>query len=1542
MNKKIFQILFFLIVIIAFAVVIKSFVDSITSDINEYSHILDTQPKSNISRLSPITINLAQYIDDNKYQINRPIDDEIISFNPSIEGYTYFTDKRTIEFQPNKPLPVGVSFRGKLNVNKLFPSVRLKPFYFKFSTSKLTFKVTIDEIIYYDSVGDEFPYISGNITFNDYVEFSKIPVLINAYQNNIKLPINFIPSSNYQSIKFLVNRLERHEKEERIIVKWKGESIDSKTADSTVVKIASIDSFKMVNYSLSYFPKPVLKIIFTDIIKKVIQPDSLIKISQLNDYKIDVSNNEIIIHFNKITNQTHRLSISKLLQSSSGNELESDFNLMFQLVDPKPLVHLRDSSHYKSTFSDANFIDVKAFNFSSLTVEVTHIPDNNMIQFLQVNSISGNKELKRVGKSIFKKTFDLQLFPNYSPDKLTNYSLSLLGANLAKSGLYNFSFKYNSNNVVYCDSTQLTDSNLVKNIYHNTEIYNHNYIFSDLHVVAKRTSMDTLYIFVSNKVTGEPVKQSQVEIFDFQQKRHALLLTDDNGVAKVKIDEQDLFVRVKLNNQISYLRINSLNKVLKNSEDIRLVELDKGVMFYISGLKSKYTSSDSLQVGIVLKKSGKFNLEKKNLKIKLETPNHDFINTQVLLVSSSAIELYKVKLPFNIEAGVWRLVISYGEAELKYPFVVANKYDYLFNPSSTTQKIQNASNSNKAIFIDTENQLLTNNLPLVNISTNKLSYTIGEICTLLYSSHHLTNGLITFENSTNIFYSQWVKSKTSTKSIKLRITEDMLPGMYISFLPDNCAVNTPIYKYIPINYSNDSSWVGLEIDIPYDWSARSKIPIKISNNNNNTLNYYIHITPFDTSRNIKLTANNFFNQQHPYIVKTWSPYSIINSNKVMDLTYSINNNISYSAPNNTQLLLGPFTIAELEKATHYIDVPNVQGLINVNVVGINNKTGRTFEIEKNAEIHEDISITTNLPKYVNGGDNLELQFEVHNNELVADTILIEVKDLTSFEILSNPERFIIIEKDSSVYFTIIVQAKSRVGKGEFTIKSNSNKSSASKKISIPIQSNPIYINSSISAILHPQLTWQQTIIPIGVKGTNTATIEVSDTYIPSIMQIVKSLEKNSSHSLSYIINKNFPLIYLNNAIEDEKKIRQFTKSINDALMLLMQYQTVKGGFVNKLADNQPNMWLTSYVGEFMLEAKLNGYIMNEGVFNKWLRFQQRELHKMGFASNRGCYKQAYQLYTLAKSGFIQTEYLDDYSCYLSGELSEKYYLAMAYIELDKKKQAILLVNCDSIIQEVHTLNIIETALLLNTSNKLNLSDLSTILVNRLNDLIKDINNSPNEIAITLNSILQNIYSLKENSNIRLNYQINHGKNIQFINSSSLSYLNIPLEFTLSKNIDIVNNGFDNVYLSILNCGSPKAIVDHYLKSDRLTIQNQYFNLDNTSINMNNIRVGSFYKQVIKYKNRDKNIKQELSISIPISSGVELVYSNVPILFNANQNKTDDLLKTELTVEPLNSKEIILIYKSLFKGSFTSFPIKTYNTNKFYFEKYTGQSELHIN
>ena len=70
-----------------------------------------------------------------KAEPNQIIEEKIFSFDPEIEGKSYWTDNQTIEFRPDRLLPPGTEFKGKFHLSEITDVAKdLEYFPFKFQT----------------------------------------------------------------------------------------------------------------------------------------------------------------------------------------------------------------------------------------------------------------------------------------------------------------------------------------------------------------------------------------------------------------------------------------------------------------------------------------------------------------------------------------------------------------------------------------------------------------------------------------------------------------------------------------------------------------------------------------------------------------------------------------------------------------------------------------------------------------------------------------------------------------------------------------------------------------------------------------------------------------------------------------------------------------------------------------------------------------------------------------------------------------------------------------------------------------------------------------------------------------------------------------------------------------------------------------------------------------------------------------------------------------------------------------------------------------
>lgn len=1718
MNKKIFQLIFFLTILISFGVIIKNYVDSIESDIEDFRLVLEKVPQGNISRLSPIIIKLSQDINDQNFLINVPLQNDIIKFHPSIEGYTYITNKRTIEFQPNEPLEPGANYRAILDVKKLFPSVKLKSFHFRFSTPQLTFKLKITKTIYTDSLVQSTPYIKGRIVFNDFVEYEKQQKLIKAYQNKTLLTIDILPFSKSTSTEFIIKGIRRTHKNESVKIIWTGKPLNLNSLDSTIIGIASVDSFKINFCKLTYFPKPELTLNYTNLLEPTKWADSLVQISNLNNYQTIISDHAIKIRFNEITEMEHVLFCSKNLTSKSGISLKDDFSYTFKLSNPKPYIGFNDSSNYAPQKNNSNLLDINVLNLNAVHVEITFVPDKNMMQFLQINNIAEQKEMDRVGKIIFNKTFDLTNNLDYDPGQLTSYDLNLMDADLSKIGMYSFNFSYDTSNVVAKYST-------------NNEIkpFKYNVFFTDLHAIAKKTSLDSLYFFVSKLSNGIPLDKCRIEIFDYQQNRLGTLFTQKNGSAKIKLSENNIFAKIQHNNDIIYLKLNNKNNSLNIASEPELISTNKGYLCHIEGLNQSYLPTDSLKVGIVFKKTGPVELKPQQLEVSLESPTHFFFNTQINLSPASTLKLYQISFPENCEHGNWNLVVTNGVSIFKYPFKIKeqsnlklpielsfnskkktlsikanslgsylknqtvsihispctnaiepNYPNFIFNtqtndsilnssdfqlkldkygqgtfdlpnwipagqkvcitssivlpnniklkkdsvlsffkppnklgiktnwqsdsifeieiltldnslPSTTISEVQlsiypSAEKQSSTLRMDTlirfrgkeTLKLAKDELPFTNFTieakqlgtplsvntsatknktistkanpiyfyTNKGKYLPGDTCRIYYNSDTSFLTLATIENSTTIFNSYWIHSSNKKKHINVVINESMKPGFYITMMAYGKSNPQIKSKYIAVSNSKTKDDLNIDMIMPHDWAPGNKIPIEIINKNNNNIRYFITISrpPIEKIKTQNIT--NYFQSQQKSNINNWctsnrdskspscsipfEPYYLKNSS----LSRPLNQNKSIFEPH---ILLGPFLLNEKGRNKHLINVPEIKGELKAELIGIIDNENRVFDTSQTVNVFEPISMIANIPSYLNAEDISYFPLEFINNTSKSENLHIQISNMKNIELISPIENTIPVKPYNSATLTIAIKANKIKGKGKFLISGASKSTKILKEVQIPIECNPHTLIQTVSTILPPQKPWQQTFTPIGIKGTNKAILEISPSIIPEIWRILNRLDRKSSSNLSHIINTSFPLIYLNNAIDDENKKIENIKNINETLELLSNYQTRNGGFVYNIYDKTPDPWLTSYVGEFMIAARKNDYTVNEGILNKWLRFQQIELQQLKYKHHSEKKSAAYIMYTLAKANALESKQINNYKLYISIFFTDKLIIANALSQMNKNRVAKSIVDFDSLYQNLPILNLVECSLLLDLNTNLDLNYNSKTIITQMNKLINRQQTSANSISKAVTSILRSL-TVKKLPKTQLSYQINNGKEKSFNSTFPLSYINIPLEFTLSKNTDIINTASDTLYINASQSGNPQNIKSNsHIKS--LLIYNKYAKLDNSPLNTKNLQIGEFYKEIITYKNKSTKNSIDLLISIPIPAGVELMHSNISSI---SAKPDARIIEMKINIPPSKNHEIVLVFNPKYKGHYKSYPIKTSVNNLLQQVYYTKLPYININ
>ncbi len=180
MARKVFQIGFILLIIVAFGTVFNHYLKNKISDPNEFLNYINEFPQNRISRIDPIVIVFAQNFNKNDYPLNTPLDENIIKIEPELSGTLYWTSNKTLEFHPDEPLQFNAEYLVRIDLNKVFKAKKkIKPFRFKLLTFKQVFYITNAKFIDIDSslIKQE---LTGNIVFNDFIEIENLHKIFSA------------------------------------------------------------------------------------------------------------------------------------------------------------------------------------------------------------------------------------------------------------------------------------------------------------------------------------------------------------------------------------------------------------------------------------------------------------------------------------------------------------------------------------------------------------------------------------------------------------------------------------------------------------------------------------------------------------------------------------------------------------------------------------------------------------------------------------------------------------------------------------------------------------------------------------------------------------------------------------------------------------------------------------------------------------------------------------------------------------------------------------------------------------------------------------------------------------------------------------------------------------------------------------------------------------------------------------------------------------------------------------------------------------------
>jgi uncharacterized protein YfaS (alpha-2-macroglobulin family) len=275
----------------------------------------------------------------------------------------------------------------------------------------------------------------------------------------------------------------------------------------------------------------------------------------------------------------------------------------------------------------------------AVNVKIIKIYENNIMQFLQVNNITGSREMKRAGRLIAMKTIKLGDENSKTLRKWNTYSLDLANIITPEPGaIYRVEISCTRSQSLYeCPDNDIAETNFedgferelrtydasTSNYYYDDYYYDEDYYYgnyedpctnyyyhrtyacnvlaSDIGVIVKIDNMKTVKAAVSNLVTANPMSNVTVELYNYQQQLIGSGKTSSDGLVEIAYTNSKPYLLIaKHDKQRSYLRIDDASSLNTSSFDVSGTIVEKGLKGYIYGERGIWRPGDTLFLNFIL------------------------------------------------------------------------------------------------------------------------------------------------------------------------------------------------------------------------------------------------------------------------------------------------------------------------------------------------------------------------------------------------------------------------------------------------------------------------------------------------------------------------------------------------------------------------------------------------------------------------------------------------------------------------------------------------------------------------------------------------------------------------------------------------------------------------------------------------------------------------------------------------------------------------------------------------------------------------------
>ena len=684
----------------------------------EYAPYVNAYTGGVISQTSNIRIELTQ--DQPMVDLNNELKENPFSFSPSLKGKAYWVSNNTIEFVPEAGiLKPGQFYEGTFQLGKFVEvDSRLKEFKFSFRVQEPNFSLNIEPLTTADiNSHSEQVGIKGEIRFSDAAKKEAVEkMLVAGNGKGQTYPVNITPTDNPTRYQFEIIGILREEEDYELEIKADGipAGIDRKLTES--VLIPSKNSFRFLSAKRIEEPENGIEIVFSDPVSTTQDLKGLIEIPEVSTSIFQVEDNKVYIYFeaNQLAKLT--LKIHEGVKNSKDKALGTSHSISFSELNLKPQVEMSTSAAILPD-SKSLIIPFRAVNLYAVDLSVIRIFENNVLMFMQTNTLSSASELRRSGRLVYQNTLWLSKDSTKDVHRWEDYSIDLAGLIRQEPGaIYRVILSFRQEYSAYpCSGTESQEMSFADNtasegltkvngstlfeeneaewdtpeayFYYNGGVKmdwsqydwrqrnnpchpsyymdsdraaSCNVFASNIGMIVKRNSLNKLWIAVSNILDTQPMEKAKVTAYNFQLQAIGTGETNSEGFVEITPKGVPFILVAEVDKQKAYVRVADGEEQSVSRFDVGGKDIQKGLKGFVYGERGVWRPGDTLHVAFILEDREKRIPDKHPVALELYNPRGQFYTKMISTQGMNGFYTFDIPTRAEDPTGLWNAYVKVG------------------------------------------------------------------------------------------------------------------------------------------------------------------------------------------------------------------------------------------------------------------------------------------------------------------------------------------------------------------------------------------------------------------------------------------------------------------------------------------------------------------------------------------------------------------------------------------------------------------------------------------------------------------------------------------------------------------------------------------------------------------------------------------------------------------------------------------------------------------------------------------------------------------